>query len=768
MLNQSNNINRRVEACSKILLPFYIDPTANLFKQMTLVFTFLFLGILACPAYGQINKKAVKALIKRVVPKHYSKFEIEYIPKIEGNDLFVIKSKKNKIILEGNNGISMASALNYYLEHFCNVQYSSWYNGGTELKFPEKLPDVPKKIKKLSPYQYRYYLNYVTFDYSLLWWDWKRWQKEIDWMALHGINMPLALTGQNAVWEKVFNSMGFTDQDLRKNFFTGPAFSAFNWFGLVDSLGGPLPQSWINAQKKLQKKILKRERSLGMTPVLPAFMGHVPPDFKAKFPDAQLQETSGWQGFPKTKRLSPDDPLFKTIGSKFIREQRKLYGTNHLYAADPFIEVIPPSDNPGYLKKMSRTIYQSMADADPEALWVLEDWFLYYRSDFWKPAQTKAFLNAVGNDQMIILDLWSEVHPLWQKEHAFYGKPWIWNMVHDFGGRRSLFGHMKTVASQPAVTLNDSFLGNMAGIGLTMEGIEQNEVMYDLLLANTWRSKPIDVDSWLRKYIMGRYGEYNEYAEKAWKVLKETAYSGREYRSVITVAPHLNKPPVSLHWPVKTPYDPENLLPAWKQMIEAADDLKKSEAFQYDLVDLSRQVLDNYAITLYQRYVKSYRREHSKKYKEYASKFLNLIDNIDQLLATRKEFLLGTWLKNAKSWGTNKAEKELYEQNAKNLVTVWGSPETSFALRDYSSRNWAGLYRGFYKIRWKKFFNYAENCKNKKEKIDEKSFNNKLKKWEWKWVNSKKSYATQPKGDPIKTAKKMFEKYYGVIIKLYH
>jgi hypothetical protein len=37
-----------------------------------------------------------------------------------------------------------------------------------------------------------------------VWWDWRRWEKEIDWMALQGINLPLAFTGQEAVWQKVF------------------------------------------------------------------------------------------------------------------------------------------------------------------------------------------------------------------------------------------------------------------------------------------------------------------------------------------------------------------------------------------------------------------------------------------------------------------------------------------------------------------------------------------------------------------------------------
>ena len=45
---------------------------------------------------------------------------------------------------------------------------------------------------------------HLLLEDSFAWWDWKRWEKEIDWMALQGINLPLAFTGQEAIWQKVF------------------------------------------------------------------------------------------------------------------------------------------------------------------------------------------------------------------------------------------------------------------------------------------------------------------------------------------------------------------------------------------------------------------------------------------------------------------------------------------------------------------------------------------------------------------------------------
>ena len=74
--------------------------------------------------------------------------------------------------------------------------------------------------------RFRYYQNVCTFSYSSVWWNWTRWQREIDWMALNGINLPLAFTGQEAIWQRVYHKIGLTQQEL-DTFFAGPAFLAW-------------------------------------------------------------------------------------------------------------------------------------------------------------------------------------------------------------------------------------------------------------------------------------------------------------------------------------------------------------------------------------------------------------------------------------------------------------------------------------------------------------------------------------------------------------
>ncbi|MCX2678640.1 alpha-N-acetylglucosaminidase [Galbibacter sp. EGI 63066] len=696
-----------------------------------------------------------RALIERIVPDHASQFIVETIDS-DSTDSFEIESRDDKIVLRGNNGVSIASALYYYLSEYAHCQIT-W--NGTNLDLPEKLPSVPGLVHKDTPYEYRYYLNYCTFNYSMSWWDWLRWEKEIDWMALHGINMPLAITGEEYVWDQVYRSYGFTDEDLDP-FFSGPAYFSWFWMGNLDGWGGPLPMSWKESHRDLQQKILKRQRELGMKPVLPAFTGHVPTSFKKYFPNAKLKRTDWGNDFDDTYILDADDPLFAEIGKKFLEVQTEVYGTDHLYSADTFNENEPPSDDPQYLSGLSSKVYEGMKAADPEAVWVMQGWLFYSHRDFWKGPQIKGLLDAVPDNRMIILDLATEIEPVWKRTDAFYGKQWIWNMLHNFGGNISLFGRIKTVATQPATALNDSDSGEMKGIGLTMEAIEQTPVLYELMTDNTWRNTPIELDQWLKKYIRNRYGKTNAELEEAWNILVNTVYNGQTIRdgaeSIIVARPTFEG---YRRWArTKLNYAAEDLLPAWDLLIKMIPECKTSDGFRYDLVDLTRQVLANYALPLQQQIAKAYQENDKTAFEKYSSEFLELIDDMDRLLATRKDFLLGTWLDDARSWGQTPEEKDLYEQNARDLITLWG--DANNRLHEYSNRQWSGLLKGFYKPRWEQFF---ADVKSEWGEFDQEKFDDKIKNWEWKWVTGHEEYPIEPKGSATEIANEIHKKYRGRI-----
>jgi len=705
--------------------------------------------------FGQVNNAASYALIARIVPTAATHFKIEEIPAVNGKDTFEIEGVNNKIVLRGNNSISIASALYYYLTVYCHCQIT-W--NGTNLNLPAKLPVPAAKIHKNTPYKYRYYLNYCTFNYSISWWGWKRWEKEIDWMALHGINMPLALTGQEYTWYKVYKNMGFSDKDL-SSFFCGPAYFSWFWMGNLDGWGGPLPISWMTSHRDLQQKILKRERELGMTPVLQSFTGHVPASFSEHFPASKLKKINWNNGFGDTYILDTKDPMFETIGRKFLEEQTRLYGTDHLYSADTFNENEPPTDSPAYLSALSGRVYQAMGKVDPKATWVMQGWLFYNDRKFWKTPQIKALLDAVPDNHMIILDLATEIEPVWKRTDAYYGKPWIWNMLHNFGGNIALFGRINEVATAPALALHDTTSGRMAGIGLTMEGIEQNPVLYELMTSNTWQDAPIDVDKWLDTYILNRYGSINPHTVAAWQILKQTVYNGKEIRdaseSIITGRPTFDSAAV---WTkTKLNYKRKDLLPAWDEMMLAVPECKNSDGFRYDLVDLTRQVLANDAGPLQKKWVKAYQDKNITDFDKYSAQYIQLIADMDALLATRKDFLLGPWLADARACGNTPAEKAIYERNARDLITLWGDKDSP--LHEYSCRQWSGLLNDFYKVRWQKFFVLAKASLITGKPMDIAAFNKTISAWEWQWVNTQKTFPVITKGSSITISEQLYKKY---------
>ena len=707
---------------------------------------------------------AASGLLKRIVKEKADRFVIEYIEQENGKDAFELESKDDKIVLRGNNGISVASALNHYLKHYCHKDIS-WNN--TEITLPDPLPVVDGKIRRVSPYQYRYYLNYCTFNYSMAWWNWERWQQEIDWMALNGINMPLALTGEEAIWQEVYRSMGFSDKEL-ETFFTGPSYFSWFWMGNIDKWGGPLPQHWMDTHKELQKKILENERAFGMTTILPSFTGHVPPSFKEKFPNAKLKKTNWGAGFDDVYILDAEDSLFEKIGALFLETQTKEYGTDHFYSADTFNENVPPTNDTTFLRQISGKVFRSMANTDPKAVWVMQGWMFHYNDEYWKSPQIKALLAGVPDDRMFILDLYSESHPVWKQTEAYYGKPWIWNMLQNFGGNVSMFGRMSNVAEDPSAALRDPKSEKLKGIGLTPEGIEQNPALFELMLENVWQEDPVNISNWLEMYSAKRYGAENASINEAWTILKNTVYSGGlgegGSESIIVARPTFS---ITGHRVLtKLDYDPLELTKAWKIFIEQADKFQSSEGYQYDLVDITRQVLANYALPLQQKIASAYQTKDAASFKKHSTEFLELIDDMDSLLGTRKDFLLGKWIKDARSWGVTREEKNLYEFNARDLVTLWGDKNSE--LHEYSNRQWSGLLKGFYKPRWEQFFANASQRLKENKKMDFAAFEEQIKNWEWEWVNSTAhEYASEPIGNSTTVAASLYKKYNDRIVNIY-
>ena len=289
----------------------------------------------SCTADKEVG--AARDLAARLMPSDASQFT--FIHTDDTIQAFTVSSDKGKVVIAAPDAGTMAVGLNYYLKNWCDVTVS-WY-AADKVEMPEvlPLPEEPVRVEALVPE--RFFLNYCTFGYSLVWWNWKDWERLIDWMALNGVNRPLAITGQEAVWQEVWRELGMSDEQIRA-YFTAPPFLPWQRMMNIDRWMGPLSQSWIDSQASLQKRILERERQLGMKPVLTAFSGHIPADMKDLLPGADIRPVSLWDGFGdecRTYMLHPDDPNFARIQELFLEKQTEMFGTDHIYGLDIFNEV---------------------------------------------------------------------------------------------------------------------------------------------------------------------------------------------------------------------------------------------------------------------------------------------------------------------------------------------------------------------------------------------------------------------------------------------
>ena len=695
-------------------------------------------------AFATSAEDAAAALAKRVLGDASARFRFEPIANHSGQDVFELESVGEIVVVRGNSALSMARGLNHYLRAHARASVSP--NGSTAL--PADLPAVPAKIRQTAWANSRYFFNYCTFGYSMPWWDWTQWEACIDWMALEGINMPLAVTGQEAVWQSVGRRFGMSDGEIA-GFLAGPPYLPFQWMGCLDGHGGPLPADWIPRHVELGKKILARERELGMRPVLQGFTGHVPAALLKKLPEAEARKIR-WIEWD-TWMLEPTDPLFRKIATAFLEEQTRLFGTDHHYAADSFIEMTPPSGDPIYLGQLGRAIYDGMSKTDPDAVWLLQGWTFLSQADFWKPDRIKAFLNAVPDNRLLVLDLFCENHPTWNQTEGFYGKPWIWNFVYNFGDNTLLGGSgpIGRVSDLPAIR-RDPMGANLRGVGLMMEGLGHNPALYDLMFDRAWQPD-INLTKWWPAFARYRYGSDDAVTAEAWNIQGADVYStprGQECRTAATAFPSTR---------IGTGgYPQASLALAWRSLLDASPRTMEGDTFRHDLVNVARQYLSVQANRLHAEVMTAYRAGDRGALGGAIGGFMAVLRDMDELLATNEHFLLGRWLEDAKRWGATDMERAKVEWNARRVLTLWGN---GTSLRDYAWKEWSGLVGGFYARRWQIFFGRLEESLAAGKPFDEAACQNEILKFENEWSSSRETYPSQTRGDSVAVARRLYHRY---------
>ena len=697
-------------------------------------------------------------LLGRVLPHRDDAQKFEWVKTDSPRQQFTIACDGRKVTVSGSDYIAIATGINWYLQHYAGIDIS--WNCPTA-RLPKRLPVCAAETHTASV-PWRYYLNFCTFSYSMAFWGWERWQQELDWMALHGVNMPLAITGMECVWREVLmNAYGYTLDEVN-TFVSGSAYYGWFFMNNLTAWGGPQPERWYTQQHALARKIFRRMQEFGMSPVVPGYVGMIPKDFLTQaeastvvgWTASDIVDGGIWCAFTRPAFVNNTDRL-KEFATRYYTAFKRLYGdvcTPHLYAIDPFHEGGVPRGVTD-AKSSVAAMWEALQVFDPDALWVAQHW---------QNNPTPIVTHTIPRGRLIILDLHGDQYADTEcsghhTTESGVSHDWVWGQVSNFGGNVGLFGRMDRLISCFYEARRNKDINGLVGIGALPEGIENNPMLYDLLYALPWTATDYTRDTWLSDYVRMRYGltpADKAYAAmlSAWKRLGNGVYNCPNdaqqgtTESVFLMRPSLTAGTVSTWANSSWYWDAADLRMALQEMLSVSKYLKKNKNYRYDLVDVARQALADYGKELLS--------EIKEKKEEKRDRFLALLLDQDRLLGTRSEFRLGCWTSAARVLGSSVAESNLYEQNARMLLTTWGDRAQceQGRLHDYANREWQGLLSSFYYPRWKAFFDNGCTAQNW---FDD---------FEWPFVQGTSrpygTFSAKPEGDDVTVAQELYEKYF--------
>ena len=536
--------------------------------------------------------------------------------------------------------------------------------------------------------------------------------------------------------------------------------------GNLDGFAGPQPEGWSHSRYLLQKQVVARMREFGMIPVLTAFAGHIPAALVAvqaakgapiKVHRGKSKE-EGWCGFEPTTLLDASDPLFRRIGKRFLELQEEAYGTDSVYSCDTFNEMHVPFTDAKSLRESSRAVIDGMREADPDAVWLMQGW-LFLFSRFWFPERIEAYLSGVPNDRMIVLDLFAEKRSMWDETRSFYGKSWIWCQLLNFGGNHGIYGNMTRVAVEPARAARES--PSFSGTGMSMESIERNPALFAMLADTVWTDEPLDIGEWLQMYVESRYrfapGASSEAVVEAWQLLNQSAYhwNGQLIKSPLEERPRFYdtqawQPPA---------YQPQKLVTALETMLQSVErgQVLLQGPFLQDLVDLTRQVLVDvftdlllfFETLMALREMQGGKGDKGDPLAALRARMLGLFDDLDAVLESNVNFMLGPQLHEATQHGLGT------EVQFRNILTLWGD---GVVLNDYAAKQFSPMVREYYKRRWKLWLD--------KTVAQGQGFLKDVAVFENVWFTETREESDTPRGDSVKLAAAMLSKYLGPVPEL--
>jgi len=788
-------------------------------------------------AKSKLNKKwivpivEIRGLINRITGVNCAgKFVLEIIDPVEELDVFEIDSTTdNTPVLRGNNAVALATAFNYYLKYYLYQEFP--YVGDFEIMLPDTLPTVTKKIRNIFPHRYRHYYNQVDFRYTVFLYSKEECQRRFDWFAMNGYNTFMMCMGERHIWDHAKETFGFDDEaisELRKSS-TGDS----QYFATFD-----ISSEAFEQEGELARYIADLAFRFGIKMQVPPFTGQVSFAFPNNHDDFytgtenaskltidlpgsifdQMLAYPGtrWMNLPQglfiSAHVAPEDEdKSELMRSKFYRISEIYWATLQSFFGYDKWGLTPDMAMRSMLAEQGfvlsgaafshetlSVIQDEMFKVNPDMIWVQDAW--RYKS--W-------ISSSIDLDRSLMLEYKANNRPMWDILE-YDNVPWVWCMTWNFGGNTGLdSGLSRLVYDISKARKKATFL---MGLGATPEGGDTNPALNDLFAEMNWRD--VDVKSkesadtwvsvWLKDYARRRYGAVYDLAkseiDEMWIALQRVVYKdfGKgddPAQTLVCAQPGVHGNNVRArfwgHYDGTKPlvaYDRTDMKEVLEKALTAADAAVKvgtlNAQFKYDIVDISRQALADLSEQIFnQGIAPSYANRDKNAVLKYLDTMIELCDDMDKLLGTTSEFMVGTRLQSSKSRGFTHKDIYFYDRLERTYLSYWileegvllkGGKDAYDAainnLFDYCNRHLAGLMTDYYGKRWQVVRDCVDKKWDGKTDLDDRAYYYEVKAMVKTWAEGDQSsltypehirnYATTPSGCPLEISKALYIKYY--------
>ncbi|MFF0509928.1 alpha-N-acetylglucosaminidase [Streptomyces sp. NPDC004250] len=682
-----------------------------------------------------------RAALARLLPRHVSQFSLVPAARPASGDYFSVSGEAGRVRVRGTSPAVILSGVNWYLKHTAKVDLG--WPGRSTAKLPRTLPAPTGTVHRQASVPHRFALNDTDDGYSGAYRDWASYERQIDLLALHGVNEVFVQMGADAVYHETFQEFGYSGKELR-SWIPGPAHQPWWLMQNMSGFAGPVSERLLQDRADLGRRIADRLRQLGMTPVLPGYFGTVPPGFTERNPTGPVVPQGEWVGFQRPDWLDPRSEAFRRVAASFYRHQRELFGDSSMFKMDLLHEGGRPGNVP--VGDAARAVMNALQTARPGAVWTLIGW---------QRNPSPEIIDAVDKSRLLIVDGLSDRYNGLDRETTWHGAPYAFGTIPNFGGHTTI-GANTSVWAERFDQWRTKPGSALAGIAYLPEGTGGNPVAYELFTELAWRTGPVDQRAWFAAYASRRYGGPDPHAARAWELLRTGPYStpsgtwSESQDSLFTARPRLDATTAASWSPGAMRYDPATVREALAELLKVAPALRTTDAYRFDLVDVARQALANRSRSLLPEIRTAYDAKDLSRFRALAAEWKGDLALLDRLLATDTRFLLGPWLEDAKSWGRTPAERAAAEFDARSILTTWGhrSGSDTGGLRDYANREWSGLVRDFYAMRWTTYLDSLDTALvtgRPPAAIDWFALEN-------TWNQERDRYPVHPSGDPLAAA----------------